>query len=83
MRSLQLNVTGQPFDVYATSPWRAPGSAPVFGSGCGVAGGSKDVYLNGGSIRGYPQGDGYSLDNGDGDGIGNGDCGVGDNILWR
>lgn len=57
MRTLQLNVTGQPADVYATSPWRAPGSAPVFGSGCGVAGGSKDVYLNGGSIVGYPQGE--------------------------
>ena len=42
--------------------WRAPGSASVFGSGCGVAGGSKDVYLNGGSIKGYPQGmDGLEL----------------------
>jgi hypothetical protein len=50
MRSLQLNVTGQPQDVYATSPWRAPGSAPVFGSGCGVGGGSNETFLNGGVI---------------------------------
>jgi hypothetical protein len=49
MRSVQLNVTGAK-DVYATSPWRAPGSAPVFGSGCGVGGGSDDFYLNGGGI---------------------------------
>ena len=62
MRSVQPNVTGQPADVYVTSPWRAPGSAPVFGSGCGVAGGSKDMYLNGGSIKGYTQGmDGLQL----------------------
>jgi len=55
-------VTGQPQDVYATSPWRAPGSAPVFGSGCGVAGGDKDDYLNGGRISGFPQGmDGLKL----------------------
>ena len=50
MRSLQLNVTGQPQDVYATSPWRAPGSAPVFGSGCGFGGGDNETFLNGGAI---------------------------------
>jgi len=62
MRSVQPNVTGQPEDVYATSPWRAPGSAPVFGSGCGVAGGSNEFYLNGGGITGYKQGmDGLQL----------------------
>ena len=62
MRTVQLNVTERPHDVYATSPWRAPGSAPVFGSGCGVAGGSKEVYLNGGAIKGFPQGmDGKDL----------------------
>jgi hypothetical protein len=62
MRSVQLNVTGQPEDVYATSPWRAPGFAPVFGSGCGLAGGANETYLNGGAITGYPQGmDGLKL----------------------
>jgi hypothetical protein len=56
MRTLQLNVTSQPEDVYAKSPWRAPGSAPVFGSGCGVGGGSKEPYLNGGECPHCPQG---------------------------
>ena len=48
MRSLQLNVTGQPEDVYATSPWRAPGTAPVYGHGCGSAGGGPVGFANGG-----------------------------------
>ena len=48
LRTLQLNVTGQPADVYALSPWRAPGSAPVLGSGCGIGGGDSVPYLNGG-----------------------------------
>ena len=57
MRTKQINVTGQPEDVYAVTPWRGPGSAPVHGSGCGVGGGDKDPYLNGGVIHGkYPQG---------------------------
>jgi len=47
-RSVQLNVTGTPNDVYRTSPWRAPGSAKVYGSGCGSAGGGPVGYLNGG-----------------------------------
>jgi len=47
-RSLQLNVTGVA-DVYKTSPWRAPGTAKVFGSGCGLAGGSDTYYANGGN----------------------------------
>ena len=47
-RTLQLNVTTLPQDVYATSPWRAPGKAPVLGSGCGVGGGNQMPMLNGG-----------------------------------
>ena len=63
MRSIQLNVTGQPQDVYAKSPWRAPGSAPVYGSGGGSAGGGPVAYANGGNPpKGMPQGlDGLTL----------------------
>eukprot|EP00912_Choanoflagellata_sp_UC4_P000987 UC4_evm9s607 len=47
--SVNNNVTeGAPNDLFATSPWRAPGSAPVYGSGCGSAGGGPVAYLNGG-----------------------------------
>jgi hypothetical protein len=57
MRSTQLNVTGQPQDVYVTSPWRAPGTAPVYASGCGAAGGGPTAYANGGQPPpGVPQG---------------------------
>lgn len=35
-------------DVFAKSPWRAPGQAKVFGSGCGAAGGGPKRYANGG-----------------------------------
>jgi len=34
--------------MFRTSPWRAPGYAQVYGSGCGVAGGSLQRYANGG-----------------------------------
>ena len=61
MRTINRNVTGHT-DVFKTSPWRAPGSAPVFGSGCGVGGGSSKAYLNGGFIKSHPQGmDGKDL----------------------
>jgi len=62
-RSVQLNVSGGVADVYKTSPWRAPGSTKVFGSGCGVAGGSDTPYMNGGYPKdGSPQGmDGLKL----------------------
>jgi len=59
-RSVQLNVTGGERDVYKTSPWRAPGTAPVYGSGCGSAGGGPVAYLNGGWApkgQGVKQGD--------------------------
>jgi len=55
-RTVQLNVTGAA-DVFKMSPWRAPGTAPVLGSGCGVAGGASEFYNNGGNAPpGYPQG---------------------------
>ena len=56
LRTVQPNVTSQPQDVYAASPWRAPGSAPVLGSGCGVGGGGRLPYRNGGYCAGCPQG---------------------------
>jgi len=44
-------------DVFGTSPWRAPGRAPVYGSGCGVAGGGPLRYANGGNApKGVAQG---------------------------
>ena len=66
MRSVQRNITGLPRDFFATSPWRAPGTAPVLGSGCGVGGGSiGDIFMNGGWLgksSPYPQGmDGAKL----------------------
>lgn len=46
-----------PLDYTATSPWRAPGSAPVFGSGCGMAGGGPYRESDGGTASefGFPQ----------------------------
>jgi len=62
-RTVQPNVTTLPEDVYRTSPWRAPGTAPVMGSGCGSAGGGPTAYANGGyPPKGIKQGlDGYEL----------------------
>ena len=48
MQSLPSVTGGGVEDVYKTSPWRAPGSAKVYGSGCGVAGGGPVRYGNGG-----------------------------------
>lgn len=39
---------GSERDLYTTSPWRAPGTAPVYGSGCAAAGGGPTYYANGG-----------------------------------
>jgi len=36
-------------DVFGTAPWRSPGRAPVYGSGCGMAGGGPLAYANGGT----------------------------------
>merc|ERR1719210_2078712 len=46
-RTVNVNVSSGPFDWTRIMPWRAPGSAPVLGSGCGVAGGG-DVWNNNG-----------------------------------
>lgn len=58
-----LDASGGPSDFTRRMPWRAPGTAPVRGSGCGVAGGSPIVLFNGGiSPVGIPQGtDGLDL----------------------
>jgi len=49
-RSVDINEVGKgKNDVFKNSPWRAPGTAPVLGSGCGVAGGGPKYYANGAS----------------------------------
>lgn len=47
-RTVEPNITTLPQDVFRKAPWRAPGTAPVFGTGCGVAGGGPHSYPNGG-----------------------------------
>ena len=48
-RTMEPEVEGG-VDVWRKNPWRSPGAAPVYGSGCGVAGGhSTNVYANGGT----------------------------------
>eukprot|EP00658_Telonema_sp_P-2_P027808 TRINITY_DN21417_c0_g1_i4.p1 TRINITY_DN21417_c0_g1~~TRINITY_DN21417_c0_g1_i4.p1 ORF type:complete len:389 (+),score=84.15 TRINITY_DN21417_c0_g1_i4:152-1168(+) len=62
MRTYNLNVkTGEPGDWSASMPWRAPGSAPVQGSGCGVGGGNHVPLPNGGELDGAQGMDGLSL----------------------
>eukprot|EP01048_Picozoa_sp_COSAG05_P006932 COSAG05_NODE_470_length_9504_cov_260.657629_7_plen_311_part_00 len=59
-RTMHVNVTSGPDDFSRTMPWRAPGTAPVYGSGCGVAGGGPVSYDNGGNAPdGYNQGDDF------------------------
>jgi hypothetical protein len=38
-RTFNLGVSSGPDDWSRKNPWRAPGTAPVYGSGCGAAGG--------------------------------------------
>ena len=40
---------GSPQDSTKYMPWRSPGTAPVLGSGCGIAGGNKVMLPNGGT----------------------------------
>lgn len=57
-RTVNVNVSSGPYDWTRTMPWRAPGSAPVLGSGCGVAGGGDVWNVNGGwPSRGMTQGE--------------------------
>jgi len=59
-RTVHVNVTSGPDDFSRTMPWRAPGAAPVYGSGCGVAGGGPTPYANGGNApEGYRNGDDF------------------------
>eukprot|EP00747_Dinoflagellata_sp_TGD_P013237 gnl/TRDRNA2_/TRDRNA2_122382_c0_seq1.p1 gnl/TRDRNA2_/TRDRNA2_122382_c0~~gnl/TRDRNA2_/TRDRNA2_122382_c0_seq1.p1 ORF type:complete len:180 (-),score=21.56 gnl/TRDRNA2_/TRDRNA2_122382_c0_seq1:28-567(-) len=63
VRSVNVKVSGGDADWSRKNPWRAPGTAPVLGSGCGVAGGGPDIYSNGGwAPQGHEQGeDGVTL----------------------
>jgi len=56
-------VNDGPRDWSRRAPWRAPGTAPVLGSGCGLAGGNPEVIDNGGvAPAGIEQGtDGVTL----------------------
>jgi len=49
MRSYNIDVQMGEMDWSATMPWRSPGTAPVQGSGCGIAGGNKVPLPNGGT----------------------------------
>ena len=62
-RTVEVNISGGPEDVYRSFPWRAPGRTPVLGSGCGVAAGGPYSYPGAGNPPpGYPQGaDGLML----------------------
>jgi len=43
-RTMEVNITAGPENVYRSFPWRAPGRAPVYGSGCGAAAGGPYPY---------------------------------------
>jgi hypothetical protein len=62
-RTYNVKVNDGPRDWSRKSPWRAPGTAPVLGSGCGLAGGNAKVINNGGiAPDGVQQGvDGLTL----------------------
>lgn len=47
-RTHNIHVSSGPEDWTRKMPWRSPGSAPVFGSGCGTAGGGPQWQGNGG-----------------------------------
>eukprot|EP00051_Salpingoeca_urceolata_P019139 m.275749 g.275749 ORF g.275749 m.275749 type:complete len:368 (+) comp19357_c0_seq1:89-1192(+) len=47
-RTVNVDVSSGADDFTRQMPWRAPGTAPVFGSGCGVAGGGDKERGNGG-----------------------------------
>lgn len=58
-RTINVKVASGADDFTRKMPWRAPGTAPVRGSGCGVAGGSpfSNMTSNGGMAPpGVPQG---------------------------
>lgn len=56
-RTVNVNVSSGDSDWSRKNPWRAPGSAPVHGSGCGTAGGGPIPYDGTGANAGaYAQG---------------------------
>merc|ERR1712182_172309 len=56
-RTYNIKVSEGQRDWSRQKPWRAPGSAPIMGSGCGLAGGNKEFMPNGGiSPEGIAQG---------------------------
>jgi len=46
-RTFNVDTVGGPHDWSAAMPWRSPGNAPVYGSGCGIAGGSTLTNMSG------------------------------------
>ena len=48
-RTVNMGFEGGPGDWSRRSPWRAPGTAPVSGSGCGISGGNGLPIPNGGA----------------------------------
>jgi len=50
-RTYNVEISSGPADYTRKNPWRAPGSATVFGSGCGMAGGGPVREMNGGTAK--------------------------------
>ena len=51
LRTYNVNISAGPLDYTRSCPWRAPGSAPVYGSGCGVGAGGPLREMDGGTGR--------------------------------
>jgi hypothetical protein len=51
LRTYNVEVSSGQTDYTRYFPWRAPGSAPVLGSGCGRAGGGPVRMMNGGTAK--------------------------------
>jgi len=49
-RTVNVDAVGEN-DIFKTSPWRAPGTAPVYGSGCGAGWGGPVGFNNGGYAK--------------------------------
>eukprot|EP00438_Fugacium_kawagutii_P024618 Skav207647 [mRNA] locus=scaffold2758:23314:24345:+ [translate_table: standard] len=53
-RTFNVKVSSGPKDWSRKNPWRAPGTAPVYGSGCGIYGGKeKNVLGSSGQLLGF------------------------------
>ena len=51
LRTYNIEISDGMLDYTRMSPWRAPGSAPVHGSGCGVGAGGPEREMDGGTAR--------------------------------